>query len=416
MKKNFISSLAVLLAIVLVFGAAIFGLDTVTGPIIEANLAARATGALAEVLPGGVVFEALDLSTLVEIPATVTAIHKETAGAGFVVELSTTSQYSGAPLQFMMGIDANGAIAGIKTTEYHESLQIAEAFPASFVGQNSTLADVDLGLAAGTTFTANAYKGAVADGFAALAANGLMAEAKKGDDQILKEMITTVHTGFAKNGNLDATELTASGSIITALKANNDAGFAFIAKSGESMVLAVVNAGGACTVYNVEGADVTAENAAVVTEATAMAAANKVDNSAKEMDTVKRLGGSETATAVDMSGIFSTVSGVYDLGDGKYGFVARPYGFELMCVYYVLDANGAIVNMNADEFVFHAEYYTNLSPDFKVENYRNGFVGVTKDTYTGEETLTATVTMTNNGVKEATRDIFAAFETVKGGA
>lgn len=422
MKKNVISGIAVLLAIVLVFGAAIFGLDTVTGPIIEANLAANATGALAEVLPEGKVFEALDMASLVEVPATVVAIHKETAGAGFVVELSTTSDYSAAPLKILMGIDATGAIAGIKTVEYHESLQIAEAFPASFVGQNSTLADVDMALAAGTTYTANAYKGAITDAFAALSANGLVAEAQKGDDQILKELIPSVHTGLVKNGNLEATELGAPGvsaggvQILTALKANNGTGFAFIAQNGDSKVLAVVNAGGACKVYNVEGADVTAENAAVVTEVTAMASANTDDNSAKEMDTLKRLGGSDSATAVAMDGIFSTVTGVYDLGNGSYGFVARPYGFELMCVYYVLDSNGAIVKMNADEFVFHAEYYGGLSADFNVDNYRNGFVGVTKDSYTGEETLTATVTVTNNAVKEATADIFAAFEIVKGGA
>lgn len=421
MKKNVISGIAVLLAIVLVFGAAIFGLDTVTGPIIAANLAARATGALAEVLPAGVVFEALDMATLVDVPATVTAIHKETAGAGFVVELSTTSDYSSAPLQILMGVDATGAIAGIKTVEYHESLQIAEAFPASFVGQNSTLADVDMALAAGTTFTATAYKNAIADGFAALSANGLVAEAQKGDDQLLMELIPTVHTGLVKNGNLEATELGAPGvsaggvQILTALKANNGTGFAFIAQNGDSKVLAVVNAGGACKVYNVEGADVTAENAAVVTEATAMAAANADDNSAKEVKKLQAMLDGATATAAAMDGIFSTVTGVYDLGGGNYGFAARPYGFELMYVYFVLDSNGAIVSMDADQFIFEKDYFMAFNGKDDA-SYKAGFVGLTVDSFTGEQAINATATMTSNAVKEATNDIFAAFKTVKGGA
>lgn len=422
MKKNVFASVAVLLAIVVVFGAGIFGVDKLTAPIIEKNKAASATGALAEVLPGGVVFEALDLTTLQNVPASVTAIHKETSGLGYVLSLSATSSYSTAPLQFLLGVDATGAIAGMKVESYNETKGKAEDFIPGFLGENSTLATVEQ--VAGVTYTFNAFKGAITEGFAVLSANGLVAEAQKGDDQILKELIPAVHTGLSKLGNLEATELGAPGvsaggvQILTALKANNSTGFAFIAQSGDSKVLAVVNAGGACAVYDVEGKDVTADYADVVTEALAMASANADDNSTSEMDKLKRLAGSETATPVAMDGIFSTVTGVYDLGSGNYGFVARPYGYggEVMHVYYVLDSNGAIVNMNADEFIFHGEYHNALSPDWNVENYRNGFVGVTKDTYTGEETLTATVTITNNAVKEATNDIFAAFETVKGGA
>lgn len=412
---------AVLLAIALVFSAAILGLNHVASPIIDANEAARATGALAVVLPGGTTFEALDLSTLSDIPATVTAIHKESADKGYVVELSTTSQYSAGPLTILMGVDATGAIAGIDITNYQESLQMKDEFPAHFVGQNSTLANVDMTLAAGTTFTATAFKNAVADGFAALNANGLVAEAKKSDEQILTELIPTIHTGLAKNGNLDATELGAPGvsaggvQILSALKANNGTGFAFIAASGETKVLAVVNAGGACSVFNTEGMNVTADYDDVVTAATAAAAANADNNSKTEMEKLQRMVEGSTATAISMDGIFSTVSGVYDLGNGNYGFVARPYGFELMCIYYVLDANGAIVSMNADQFIFEKEFFMTFNGKDDA-SYRAGFVGLTADTFTGEQAMNATATMTSNAVKAATNDIFAAFETVKGGA
>lgn len=419
MKKNVFASVAVLLAIVVVFGAGIFGVDKLTAPIIEKNKAASATGALAEVLPGGVVFEALDLSALQNVPASVTAIHKETSGLGYVLSLSTTSSYSTAPLQFLLGVDAAGAIAGMKVESYNETKGKAEDFIPGFLGENSTLATVEQ--VAGVTYTFNAFKNAITEGFAVLSANGLMEEAKKGDEQILKELIPTVHTGLVNNGSLKATELGAPGlsaggvQILTALKADNGSGFAFIAQTGENKVLAVVNAGGACTVYNVEGKDVTADNADVVTEATAMAKANAEDNSAKEMDKLQRMLEGSTATALPMDGIYSTVVGVYDLGNGNTGFVARSYGFEIMDVYYILDANGAIVKMTADTFIFEKEYFMNFA-GMDEGAYKDGFAGLTKDTFTGEQAIIATATMTSEAVKTATNDIFAAFETMKGGA
>ena len=161
MKKNFIASLCVLLAVVIVFGAAITGLNTVTAPIIEANNAAAASGALLTVLPEGKNFEQLDLTTLTGVPATVTAIHKETNGLGFVVACETTSQYSAGPMQFMMGLDATGVICGMNLTNYQDSVDFSKDFdyPATYVGQNSTLADVQL--FAGCTFSSTAFLKAV---------------------------------------------------------------------------------------------------------------------------------------------------------------------------------------------------------------------------------------------------------------
>ena len=72
-------------------------------------------------------------------------------------------------------------------------------------------------------------------------------------------------------------EATASGNIVKAMKAENETGFAYIITEGEASYLAIVNATGSCAVYNVEGADVTADKAAVVTEAKAHAAANQTN-------------------------------------------------------------------------------------------------------------------------------------------
>ena len=50
-----------------------------------------------------------------------------------------------------------------------------------------------------------------------------------------------------------------------------------------------------------------------------------------------------------------------------------------------------------------------------VTEYKEGFVGITGDTWTGDEAVIATATMTSNAVKQSTEDAFAAFNSIKGG-
>ena len=57
------------------------GINMVTGPIIEAQRAAAANGALIEVMPEGSGFDELDISTL-GLPESVTNAYKETSGKG----------------------------------------------------------------------------------------------------------------------------------------------------------------------------------------------------------------------------------------------------------------------------------------------------------------------------------------------
>ena len=48
-----------------------------------------------------------------------------------------------------------------------------------------------------------------------------------------------------------------------------------------------------------------------------------------------------------------------------------------------------------------------------VSEYKNGFVGITDDTWNGDEAIIATATMTSNAMKESTTDAFASFESIK---
>ena len=81
-------AIVVLVALFAVFSVAMFGLNFVTGPMIEANNASQAYGPLFAVMPEADDFEPVYMadgrvaSTLVEVPETVKAIYKETSGYG----------------------------------------------------------------------------------------------------------------------------------------------------------------------------------------------------------------------------------------------------------------------------------------------------------------------------------------------
>ena len=86
-----------------------------------------------------------------------------------------------------------------------------------------------------------------------------------------------------------------------------------------------------------------------------------------------------------------------------------------MDVYFIIDENGAIAKMDAKELIFEKEYFMAFG-GLNESEYKQGFAGITTDTWTGEQAIIATATMTSNAVKEATSDAFAAFESITGGA
>ena len=412
-----------LAGLVAAFAVVMFGLNFVTGPLIAKNGNAQELAPLYSVMPDASAFEKLyDIAdaastTLVDVPETVQTIYAETSGKGYVVRMATTKGYTGNAIELTMAVDSEGKISGVNLDAYPESKDFGAEYPQTFVGQDSALADVVI--VAGCTYSSVAFRDAVTDGFNALIANNLVGAGQKGADQVLMELLGTAHSGLVNNvGVGQYEESDGTGNIVKVLKARNNTGYAYLMKSGDSMVLAVVNATGAVKVIDVEGKDVTADAADLAAEAVAHAATGTPVSADKEKARLNVLLPDAELIALPLDGVFNSVSAAYKMtkgGETYYGLVSRSYGYdnEVMGVYYVVDAQGAIVGMNVDELIFHAEYFHTYTLD--EPSYKAGFAGLTAD-WSGEQALISGATMTSEAMKTATNDIFAAFEILKGGA
>ena len=422
-----VKSAVILLLIVAVFSAAMFGLNFHTGPLIEANNAGAALAPLLAVMPEGsafdgeaLIYDAADpaASALAEVGPEVLRVYREANGAGFAVQCQTVGNYEATPMELTVGISADGKICGIQVDNYTDSIDVREKdenFLPSFIGMDSTLADVQI--VAGCTFSSSSIKNAVAAGMNALIANGMIEEGVKSPAQILTEMIPTVHPGMASGQILKATEVEVSGSMVTAYQADNNTGFAYIMAVGEENFLAVVNAMGVCKVYDVEGNDVTEAQAALADEAVAHAAANQKDMVSAAETKITRM--FETATDITPVALdsFNTVvyAATFNADGAAYTmFYSRSIGFEQMDVFVVIDANGAIAKLDATALFFETEYFP-VDDTVDQPAYKASFAGMTAETFTGDNAMIAGATMTSDAVKLSTNDAFAAYAAINNG-
>ncbi len=418
-KKEFSKSLAVVLVLFIVAALLLTGINTVTAPIIEANGASAQFEPLFAVMPEAENFDVLydvndaAASALADVPATVQGVYSETSGLGYAVTLSTTEGYTKEPITMTMAIDAEGKISALEVTSYPETKDVGADYPLTYVGQDSALGGVTL--VAGVTFSSSAIKNAVTDGFNVLINNGLVGAGQKSDDQVLLELLPQFYPGIANSSGIlqyEEAEVN-SGSIVKALKALNGSGFAFMLNDGSANYLGICTLVGGAKIVDLEGNEV--DNSAMLEEIKAYTAENAQSQAEQETAKLQRIT-SETAEVSALSvDICNSISGVYSIVDGGvqyYGFVSRSYGYNNMTmpIYFVLDENGAIVKMTCDELILYAEYFSTYTLD--EPSYKEGFVGLTADSYTGEQALIAGATMSSDAVNTATNDAFAAFAAI----
>ena len=401
MKKNLMPTI-VLGTICVVVALLLSVVNMVTGPIIEAQRNAAANEALLEVMPNGTDFEEVDLSTLT-LSENVLSAYKETSGGGYVFRMTSTGYKSG--MIVMVGVDSEGKVTGTKCLETQDTFGKEPEIDGKYNGQ--TIADFNAFMIGGATMTSSGYRDAVNG---ALQAYIAVTGGKLDDSIVLEGMISTLAPGFSSTEKIEAT-----GNIAKAFKAKGDVGFAYIFKDGDASFLAVVNATGACKLFDVEGKDVTADHAAFADEAKAHAAANQKSYKAEAETKFGRMFEGATEMTELKINTFGTIAYAASckVGDATYyGFYSRSIGFHQMDVYIVIDENGAIAKIDAKQFIFDEEYFFGFG-GMDAGAYKGGFVGLTSETFTGDQAVIATATMTSNAMKQSTKDAFDAFNSIK---
>lgn len=435
--SEFLKSAAIIVVILVVFGLAAFGLNFYTKPLIDANNAGAELAPLLEVMPEGAKFDSDALmydaenasaSALVDVPANVLKVYKEATGLGFVIRCQATSQYSSAPMIITVGIDAEGKICGIQINEYHDSLAPdynitlkAPEYITSFIGKDSALADI--GIVSGSTYSSTAFKNSVSDAMSVLVTNNLIAAGVKSDDQILTELLATLHKGIAPDGIIKAEDVAASGNIVKGWKSKNNTGSAYMMTKDGASYLVLVNNAGYAEVYNTEGANVTADNADLVTEA--LAAFGKVNNTLSKGVTnkIKNLFGEEVLDSVEKitHTTFNTVSIAAKFthnGETVYMLQTKPltYGDNAMTIYTFINKNGEIVKQDTTTLIY--DHYSVQGFENNKEqpfiDWLNKYTGKTEGTL-GDDLLISGATISSAAVKNATDDAFDAFNSIKGG-
>lgn len=419
MKKfELLKTIALMAAIVAVTVGSSVALNLYTGPKIEENKAAAESGALTAVLPEGKAFEDITAKLTIDAASGVTAVHKETNGAGYVFMAS--AQGFSKPVNVTVGVTADGKIAGIDVEIGEGDFPVDSMIP-TFIGQDSTLSGVVMH--SGATVSSTAVKTAVNNGLLVLASNDLMKAAEKTIEQVFEELLPTVYNGFIKGE-----DLTASGNIAVAYTSKNGNGFACHVTVGEETLLAIYSAG-QCLVYKAnlvdeatqtyELEDVTEANSNVVTEVKTFATSVPTTYTALESK-VKTFYTSATditeVSVVPFSCLTSALSFVVD-GVTYYAYYARPingYESDAMDIVVVLDSEGKIAKVSAPTYLY-GHGYDYIFPDFDANKnqYEAGFNGLTSDTF-ADQGLVSGATHTSTAVKEAINAVFSAFAN-KGG-
>ncbi len=421
-KRQIVKPALTLAVLAVVFVLALSGLNLVTAPMIEKNAASQQTGMLYNVMPDATGFDLLysqsvaDESALKDVPETVKGIYAESAGNGYALLLSTTKGYTGDPIEFTLAVDKEGKIIGTEVTNYPESKDFGADYPSTYVGQDSTLSGVSL--VAGVTYSSSAFKNAVADGFAALSANGLVAEAVKSDEQLMDELLPTVYPGIANaSGIVQADEISGSFTYIQrALAAKNESGIAAFARNGDANYLAVCNTSGFCKVYTPAGEDVTAQQADIVAEVQALEN-QTFPTPEKVSKKLRKMVADDAEFTPVLVDTFNSVTEAYSVqSEGKqyFGFVTETYSYnnETTTGYFMLDENGAIAGMNASPLFFEEDYFA-VSKEVDKDAYKAGLMGLTVDTFTGEQALVAGATFTTGAIRTAANDVFATFQWIQ---
>ncbi|MBR7185152.1 MAG: FMN-binding protein, partial [Clostridia bacterium] len=158
MKTN-IKNLCVFVCICTAITLLLAVTNAFTAPIIRQNQNAAANQSLLEVMPDGAGFETMDISGYT-LPGTVSAVYRETSGAGHVIQLVTAGY--GTDMIIMCGVSADGVVTGAVCLSSNETLGKEKTYGENFAGQDAAGVEA-VDVIGGATKTTAAYKNAIKD-------------------------------------------------------------------------------------------------------------------------------------------------------------------------------------------------------------------------------------------------------------
>lgn len=390
--KKYLKNLSVFVCICVVITLLLAVTNQFTAPIIEKNAAAAADKALLEVMPNGTGFETMDLGSYT-LPATVTEVHKETSGQGYVVKL-TTAGY-GTDMVIMCGVDNAGVVTGAVCLSSNETLGEEKTYGTNFTGKDAAAVEA-VDTVGGATKTTAAYKGAIQDALNTAIILGGGSVDIRTDEQILADNLAAAlpagEQQFEKLFRVEVIE-----NVDAIYEATNGAGYVFV--MGEQFI--GVSADG--TVVT-EGA----ENAAALTEAVALIQGitfEDIDISAYP-DLEKFLVSAKKTVSGNF--VLETKGAGYGI---KGGDEYHPSSGEYIVVRVSMTADGTIIDCLT---VSQAET-TNLGDACANESFYGQFVGKTEADYTEIDAISG-ATLTTDGYKQAIERAYIAFHAMNGGA
>lgn len=389
--KNNIKNLSVFVAICTVITLLLAVTNAFTAPIILKNQNSAANQALLVVMPDGKGFEQIETSDYT-LPATVTEVHKETSGLGYVVKLVTAGY--GPDMVIMCGVGADGVVTGATCISSNETLGKEKTYGEGFAGKDAAGVEA-VDTVGGATKTTGAYKNAVKDALnTAIILGGGSVDIRTEEEILADNLAAALPAGEAKFEKLFLTELIEDVDAVYA--AENGSGYVFV--YGEQFI--GVSADG--TVIT-EGAENTEAIAAAVSliQSTVL---EEIDVSVYPDFDKKIVYAAKTASGNFV--IEANGAGYGIKGGNEY----HPASGEYIVVRVSMTADGRIIDCLT---VYEAET-DGLGDACASEDFYGQFVGKTEDNYTEIDAISG-ATLTTNGYKQAIERAYMALEILKGG-
>ena len=387
--KKYLSNILVLVCICAVVSVILSVTNALTAPKIEANEKEKTRKALLQVMPDGVSFEPVDISTET-LPATVREVYRAENG-GYVIKLSTTGYSTGFVI--MCGIRADGTVSGAVCLSSTETLGYEKTYGQSFLDKNKEEVE-GVDTIAGATKTTAAYRSAVKDALnAALILYGHDVDIRT-EEEILRDNLSAALP--SANGEFEKRFLTEKLVGVDAVyEAKNKSGFVFL--MGEQFI----------------GLD---ENGKVISETAedVAATANTASALLLASQTSPISLSSYAGLPTSLTSAEKTATGNYVLelkaaGYGIYG-TRKPSG-EYILIRVSLTSDGTVI----DCLTLSQAETEGVGSVCAEESFYGQFRGKTEDTYTQIDAISR-ATVTTDGYKKAILDAFTSVRIFEKGA